>query len=111
MASRSMNVANRSLVIAAALTLALGSAAAAARGPDGFSELAEKLTPAVVNIATMHKAAPSGGTVNGGQGTPFDEFFHDFFGERSIDFGGRQCRCDCASVCVINGRPDGVYRR
>jgi serine protease Do len=86
MRSRSMHPAHRRLAIAAALALALGSAPAAARGPDGFSELAEKLTPAVVNIATTRKA-PSGAAINGGQGTPFDEFFHDFFGERDGDGG------------------------
>jgi serine protease Do len=89
MPSRLMHPAHGRLVIAAALALALGSAPAAARGPDGFSELAEKLTPAVVNIATTHKAAPSGATTNGGQGTPFDEFFHDFFGERDGNGGGK----------------------
>src|SRR6185437_9734853 len=85
MASRSMHPAHRRLAIAAALMLPLGSAPAAARGPDGFSELAEKLTPAVVNVATTHKAASSDAASNGGRGTPFDEFFHDFFGERDGD--------------------------
>ena len=86
MASRSMHPARRRLAIAAALVLALGGGPAAARGADGFSELAEKLTPAVVNIATLHKA-PAGDALNGGPGTPFDEFFHDFFGEREGDGG------------------------
>jgi len=79
-----MRSAHRRLAVAAALALALGSAPAQARAPDGFAELAEKLTPAVVNIASTHKA-PS--IINGGQGTPFDEFFHDFFGERDGDGG------------------------
>ncbi|HKW54704.1 MAG TPA: DegQ family serine endoprotease [Stellaceae bacterium] len=87
MRSRSMHPTHRRLAIAAALALGLGSAPAAARGPDGFSELAAKLTPAVVNIATMHKAALSGSTADRGRGTPFDEFFHDFFGERDRDGG------------------------
>src|SRR6185437_350162 len=84
MPSRSMRSAHRRLAVAAALALALGSAPAQARAPDGFAELAEKLTPAVVTIASTHKA-PS--IINGGQGTPFDEFFHDFFGERDGDGG------------------------
>jgi serine protease Do len=83
MPSRSMYPVRR-LAIAAASALVLGIAPAAARGPDGFSELAQKLTPAVVNIATTQKV-PSGRTI--GQGTPFDEFFHDFFGERDGDGG------------------------
>jgi serine protease Do len=73
-------------LIAAALALAWSSAPAAARGPEGFSELAEKLTPAVVNVATMNKAAPRPGA-DAGHGTPFDEFLHDFFGERDGNGG------------------------
>jgi serine protease Do len=48
-----------SLVIAAAAALALGfsSAGAAPRGaPDSFADLAESLTPAVVNISTSQRA-------------------------------------------------------
>ncbi len=87
MPSGSMHPAHRPVLIAAALALALWSAPAAARGPEGFSELAEKLTPAVVNIATSHKAAPQGPSADAGRGTPFDEFFHDFFGERDGNCG------------------------
>ncbi|HET7594283.1 MAG TPA: trypsin-like peptidase domain-containing protein, partial [Stellaceae bacterium] len=87
MPSGSMHPAHRPLLVAAALALALWSAPAAARGPDGFSELATKLTPAVVNIATMHKAPSPGPGAEAGRGTPFDEFFHDFFGERDGNGG------------------------
>ncbi|HEX9489690.1 MAG TPA: trypsin-like peptidase domain-containing protein, partial [Stellaceae bacterium] len=87
MPSGSMHPAHRPVLIAAALALALWSAPAAARGPEGFSELAEKLTPAVVNIATSHKAAPQGPSADAGRGTPFDEFFHDFFGEHDGNGG------------------------
>jgi serine protease Do len=82
MPSRSMRPAHRAILVAAALALASPSMPAAARGPEGFSELAEKLTPAVVNIATTHKVAPQSATADTGRSTPFDEFFHDFFGER-----------------------------
>src|SRR5689334_25179757 len=64
-----------------ALILMLGSGAAQARMPDGFADLAEKLTPAVVNIATTRAAAQAQGSTSD-SGTPFDDFFHDFFGDR-----------------------------
>jgi len=63
-----------------------GGPAAARPAPDGFADLAEKLLPAVVNISTTQ-------TVKGDQhsekstpdlpqfppGSPFEEFFKDFF--------------------------------
>jgi serine protease Do len=64
-----------------ALILMLGSGVAQARMPDGFADLAEKLTPAVVNIATTRAAAQAQGSTSD-SGTPFDDFFHDFFGDR-----------------------------
>ena len=55
--------------------------------PVSFSSIAEKVTPAVVNIATTIKSSPamSGIEMQGMQGgmqgnTPFDEFFRRFFG-------------------------------
>ena len=54
---------------------------AQARGvPDSFADLAEKISPSVVNITTSTKvAAPAAGprpTVP--EGSPFEEFFRDF---------------------------------
>ncbi|HEX7969029.1 MAG TPA: trypsin-like peptidase domain-containing protein, partial [Stellaceae bacterium] len=75
--------ARRSVLAVAVLTLAFcGGTAAQARMPDGFAELAEKLTPAVVNVATMHKAPLQGRDDTAGRGPPLEDFFHEFFGER-----------------------------
>jgi serine protease Do len=66
-----------------ACSLAWSVAAHARSAPDSFADLAEKLTPAVVNISTTQKVkAPRGGEVPMPQfppGSPFEEFFKDFF--------------------------------
>ena len=71
-----------------ALALAVFSAPAVARGPEGFSELAEKLTPAVVNIATTHQEVPPSPGTEGGRDAPLGQFFHEFFGEHDRNGGG-----------------------
>jgi serine protease Do len=69
------------------------SAPALARGPDGIADVAEKVIDAVVNISTTQTIEAKGGGGGGerGQmpqlppGSPFEEFFDDFFKNR----GGR----------------------
>ena len=71
-------------MIAAALIgmafLALNAVQAQARGvPESFADLAEQVSPAVVNITTSTTVAASGGP--GPQlpdGSPFEDFFRDF---------------------------------
>src|SRR4030081_3774518 len=62
---------------------------ALARGPDGIADVAEKVIDAVVNISTTQTVeAKAGG--DGGRGampqlppgSPFEEFFDDFFKNR-----------------------------
>jgi serine protease Do len=64
---------------------------ALARGPDGIADVAEKVIDAVVNISTSQtvdaKGGPSGGDGKGAMpqlppGSPFEEFFDDFFKNR-----------------------------
>src|SRR5665213_2461535 len=58
-----------------------------ARGPDGIADVAEKVIDAVVNISTSQtveaKSGPSGGDRGAmpklPPGSPFEEFFDDFF--------------------------------
>src|SRR5436190_24189597 len=79
----------RSAVAAAAavlLILPAGLSPAAARpAPDGFADLAEKLLPSVVNISTTQTVKPEGkhektpGRPQFPPGSPFEEFFKDFF--------------------------------
>src|SRR5476651_2465135 len=68
------------LVAVAALLLAGGPAAAKA-GPEGFSELAGRLLPAVVNISTTQTLKADRQRPEVPQfppGSPFEEFFKDF---------------------------------
>jgi serine protease Do len=58
----------------------------AARGPDGIADVSEQVIEAVVNISTTQKVEQRGG--GGGQtpqvppGSPFEEFFEEFFKNR-----------------------------
>jgi serine protease Do len=98
----------RALSLAAALAMATLPAAARS-APDGFADLTEKLLPAVVNISTTQTvkerspAGPGGPQRGpGGQGpgpevpqfppgSPFEEFFKDFF-DRNTPRGGGGAR-------------------
>lgn len=79
-----------SLLIAAALLLGGGPALAKA-GPEGFSDLANKLLPAVVNISTTQTLKADRQRPEMPQfppGSPFEEFFKDFL-DRNMPRGQR----------------------
>ena len=65
------------LALVLGLGLALGQANGAfARGaPESFADLAEQISPSVVNITTSSLVATA---AEGGPTSPFDEFFKDF---------------------------------
>jgi serine protease Do len=69
-------------------TTVLLSAPASARGPDGIADVAEKVIDAVVNISTSQTIEAKGGGDGRGAmpqlppGSPFEEFFDDFFKNR-----------------------------
>src|SRR6266403_995583 len=69
-------------------TSLLISAPASARGPDGIADVAEKVIDAVVNISTSQTVEAKGGGEGRGAmpqlppGSPFEEFFDDFFKNR-----------------------------
>ncbi|NNG03268.1 MAG: DegQ family serine endoprotease [Inquilinus sp.] len=80
-----------------AAILSLASVARAAPAPDSFADLAERLLPAVVNVSTSQRmtTAQRGGSPELPQfppGSPFEEFFKDFFDRREDERGqpGRQ---------------------
>src|SRR5205823_4830656 len=82
------------LLIVAAATLGWGSAAARP-APDSFADLAEKLLPSVVNISTTQTLKSDRGRERAGPevpqfppGSPFEEFFRDFF-DRGAPKSGR----------------------
>src|SRR5579863_7916017 len=93
----------RPLLAAACLTASLGAATllasafpAAARGPDGIADVAEKVIDAVVNISTTQTVEAKGGPGEGRgampqlpPGSPFEEFFDDFFKNRRGPNGPR----------------------
>src|SRR6202051_845140 len=71
-------------------------APAFARGPDGIADVAEKVIDAVVNISTSQtvEAKNLGGEGRGAMpqlppGSPFEEFFDDFFKNRRGGPGGK----------------------
>lgn len=74
------------LVIAAAFGIFISGAALAAPVPESFADLAEQLSPAVVNVSTAReiKRSSAGGQGRGipmpdfPPGSPFEEFFKEF---------------------------------
>src|SRR5215472_94718 len=72
---------------------ALISQPASARGPDGIADVAERVIDAVVNISTSQtvevKSDGHGGAIPQlPPGSPFEEFFDDFFKNRRGKGGG-----------------------
>ncbi|HRN99992.1 MAG TPA: serine protease, partial [Nitrobacter sp.] len=66
---------------------AMISAPALARGPDGIADVAEKVIDAVVNVSTTQKVEAKSGEGRRmipqlPPGSPFEEFFDDFFKNR-----------------------------
>jgi len=69
---------------------------ALARGPDGIADVAEKVIDAVVNISTSQTIEAKGGGAEGRgampqlpPGSPFEEFFDDFFKNHRGGPGGK----------------------
>jgi serine protease Do len=81
--------AGAGLLLVASLLLTVPTGSAAARGPDGFADLAEKLLPAVVNISSTqvsHERAQRGPEIpQFPPGSPFEEFFRDFLDRNRPD--------------------------
>ena len=73
-----------------AATVLISAFPALARGPDGIADVAEKVIDAVVNISTSQTVEAKGGPSGEGKGvtpqlppgSPFEEFFDDFFKNR-----------------------------
>jgi serine protease Do len=68
----------------AVLALPVLAAPAMARGPENISDVAEQVIEAVVNISTSQKVEQRSGpaTPNVPPGSPFEEFFEEFFKNR-----------------------------
>jgi serine protease Do len=95
-ATTALSVRLRPLLAAICLGAAgaLVAMPAEARGPDGIADVAEKVIDAVVNISTSQTVEAKGGGEGRGAvpqlppGSPFEEFFDDFFKNRRGGKGG-----------------------
>jgi serine protease Do len=78
---------------AAALMFPLLATPSVARGPDGIADVAETVIDAVVNISTSQTVESKGGpTPQLPPGSPFEEFFEEFFKNRRGPGGDNQGR-------------------
>lgn len=67
------------LMLGTALVMGQATPGHAFAAPESFSELADQVSPAVVNITTSATIAADGGMGPGGpEGAPFDDFFNEF---------------------------------
>ncbi|WGS22418.1 MULTISPECIES: Do family serine endopeptidase [unclassified Bradyrhizobium] len=79
--SRRLRLMGAAISIGAASMLS--SVPAFARGPEGIADIAEKVIDAVVNISTSQTIEAKGGAMPQlPPGSPFEEFFDDFFKNR-----------------------------
>jgi len=94
----SLSLRRSALAAVAALLLVLpaGAPPAAARpAPDSFADLADKLLPSVVNISTTQtlktdkQKESTPGRPKFPPGSPFEEFFKDFFKDHDTPQSGR----------------------
>ncbi|MBS0531560.1 MAG: Do family serine endopeptidase [Proteobacteria bacterium] len=96
-----LSLRRRSLLAALCLgaASAMMSAPAFARGPEGIADVAEKVIDAVVNISTTQTVEAKAGSGESKRvipqlppGSPFEDFFDDFFKNRrgGKDGGGMQ---------------------
>ena len=104
--SRRLRLTGIAISLSAASMLA--AVPADARGPDGIADIAEKVIDSVVNISTSQSVEAKGGG-RGREampqlppGSPFEEFFDDFFKNR---------RGGAPKVVAHNGCGDGRVQR
>lgn len=72
------------ILLAAIFTFGVLSSASIARTPDGFADLAERLSPAVVNISTAQTVEIDDSELAFKKGSPLERY-NDFFGNGSED--------------------------
>ena len=77
-----IELVRRPVIAAAAVSFLLAPATSFARGPDNIADVAEKVIDAVVNISTSQKVEARGSSPQLPPGSPFEEFFEEFFRNR-----------------------------
>ncbi|MEO1492938.1 MAG: DegQ family serine endoprotease [Pseudomonadota bacterium] len=96
------------VMIAVAVIFCVHDDAAARGAPDSFADLAEQLSPAVVNISTSQTVERQN-SPNGGpqlpEGSPFEDLFRDLFPHGGQPGGPRRVQ-SLGSGFVIS--PDGI---
>jgi serine protease Do len=80
----------RPLFAAAAVSMLIAPTSLQARGPDNIADVAEKVIDAVVNISTSQKVEARSGPSQLPPGSPFEEFFEEFFKNRRGQGGDSQ---------------------
>ncbi len=81
------------LVLGLALSFALAIQAEARGAPESFADLADQVSPSVVNITTSTTVASSGRPdLNVPEGSPFEDFFRDFLNPEQGPGGPRARR-------------------
>jgi serine protease Do len=79
----SLRTARRTAIAAAVAATAFLGSPALARGPDGIADVAERVINAVVNVSTSQTVDNKGGAIPSlPPGSPFEEFFDEFFKNR-----------------------------
>src|SRR5882757_7975804 len=78
-----------SILTAAAIAWPVMTVPVQARGPDGIADVAEQVIDAVVNISTKQTVDIKAGAMPQlPPGSPFEEFFEEFFKNRRGPGGG-----------------------
>ena len=81
--TKSLRRPGAAILLFAAIVWPMMPAPAAARGPDGISDIAEQVIDAVVNISTKQTVDLSSNAMPQlPPGSPFEEFFEEFFKNR-----------------------------
>src|SRR5262245_15084990 len=76
------DLVRRPVIAAATASVLLAPATAFARGPESIADVAEQVIDAVVNISTSQKVEARGAAPQLPPGSPFEEFFEEFFRNR-----------------------------
>ncbi|WP_299440131.1 DegQ family serine endoprotease [uncultured Rhodospira sp.] len=93
------------LVVLTALVLAITPALAQSRpAPDGFADMAERLLPSVVNISTTQTVSAERGPSipNFPEGSPFRDFFEEFFDNHGRPMPGPRQATSLGSGFIID---------
>src|SRR5690606_34283608 len=72
----------RPLIAVAAAAILLAPTASLARGPENIADVAETVIDSVVNISTSQRVEARGNAPQLPPGSPFEEFFEEFFKNR-----------------------------